>query len=310
MRRRFETVLDDLRAVGEPSRLRLLAILAEGEFSVTELTQVLGQSQPRVSRHLKLLCDAGLLEKFREQHWVYYRAPVEGASTGLVPGLLAQIDPDDATLRADRERVETVLERRRAEGASSGVAARAGAPADDAAELVAVLAAELGDRGRGSLFYFGGTPTEILAGLASRSRRIVGMHPSRREIQRARAALHSRGASHCVLQQGELRRLPFTAANFDVALIDRAIAAQARPVEALREVGRLLHPGGELIVVEQYDALAADAAAQNPLSTLRNWLVDAGLVCTRLHPVDVAGQHLLLAVAQVFATAATEAAVA
>ena len=310
MREKFDPVLDKLRAVAEPSRLRLLAVLAEGEFSVTELTEVLGQSQPRVSRHLKVLCDAGLLEKFREQHWVYYRAPIEGAGRDLVSGLLAQIDPDDPRLRADRERVETVLERRRVEGASPGAAARAGAAGDDTAELVAVLAAELGDRGRGSLFYFGGAPTEILAGLASRSRRIVGMHPSRREIQRARAALHSRGVGHCVLQQGELRRLPFTAANFDVALIDRAIAAQARPVEALREAGRLLQPGGELIVVEDYDAFAAGAAAQNPLATLRNWLVDAGLVCTRLHPVDVAGQHLLLAVAHDFETAATEAAVA
>ncbi len=310
MRENFDSLLDKLRAVAEPSRLRLLAILAEGEFSVTELTQVLGQSQPRVSRHLKLLCDVGLLEKFREQHWVYYRAPVEGAGRDLVSGLLAQIDLDDPMLRADRERVETVLERRRAEGTAESAAARDGASDDDAAELVAVLAAELGDRGRGSLFHFGGAPAEVLAGLASRARRIVGMHPSRREIQRARATLHSRGVSHCVLQQGELRNLPFTAADFDVALIDRALAAQERPVEALREVGRLLQPGGELIVVEDYDALATDAAAQNPLATLRTWLVDAGLVCSRLHPCDVAGQHLLLAVAHVFASAATEAAVA
>lgn len=310
MQRRFESVLDDLRAVAEPSRLRLLAILAHGEFSVTELTQVLGQSQPRVSRHLKLLCDVGLLEKFREQHWVYYRVPVEGAGKDLVTDLLARIDPGDSTLQADRQRVEAVRERRRTEGAEADTAAHAGAAERDAAKLVAVLAAELGDRGRGSLFYFGGAPTEVLAGLASRARRLVGMHPSRMEIQRARAALHSRGSSHCVLQQGELRSLPFTAADFDVALIDRALAAQVRPVEALLEVKRLLQRGGELIVIEDYDALAADAAAQNPLTTLRAWLVDAGLVCTRLHPVDVAGQHLLLAVAHVFATAAPEVAVA
>ena len=82
----FDELLSDLRAVGEPSRLRLLAILARGEFSVTELTKVLGQSQPRVSRHLKLLCDAGLLEKFREQHWILYRVPAEGrAGTAAGP---------------------------------------------------------------------------------------------------------------------------------------------------------------------------------------------------------------------------------
>ncbi len=302
----FPSLLDRLRAVAEPSRLRLLAVLAQGEFSVTELTRVLGQSQPRVSRHLKLLCDVGLLEKFREQHWVYYRAPTEGAGHHLVGTLLAQVDADDPTLRADRERVEAVLERRRVEGAAANV----GAPLSDATELVAVLAAELGDRGHGSLFYFGEAPAEILAGLASRARRLVGVHPSRREIQRARATLHSRGASHCVLHQGEIVPLPFTAAGFDVALIDRALAAQARPVDALREVGRLLQPGSELIVVEDYDALAARTGAQHPLATLRTWLVDAGLVCARLHPVDVAGQHLLLAVGHTIATSAARAAVA
>ena len=80
----FLPVVSALRAAGEPTRLRLLALLARAELTVGELCEVIGQSQPRVSRHLKLLCDAGLLDRFREQHWVYYRAPASGSEMAWV----------------------------------------------------------------------------------------------------------------------------------------------------------------------------------------------------------------------------------
>ena len=295
MARPFETTLDELRAVAEPSRLRLLAILARGEFSVTELTQVLSQSQPRVSRHLKLLCDAGLLEKFREQHWVCYRVPAAGAGRDFVDEVVARIDPSDRTLVTDDMRVKAVLAQRRATGDLGSDAATPGG----STELAAALAEEVGDRGRGSLLYFGRSPADVLVGLASRARRVVGMHRSRAAVQRARAVLHSRGLSHCLLQQGELRNLPHLTGEFDTVVVDRALAAEAGPVAALREAARVLRSDGELIVVEEYDALARLTTASNPLHALRAWTTDAGLACTRLRPVDVDGQHLLLGVARV-----------
>jgi len=78
-----DQLLHGLKASAEPSRLRLLSVLALGEFTVSELTQLLGQSQPRVSRHLRLLAEGGLLERFREQHWVYHRLPGDGAGAAL-----------------------------------------------------------------------------------------------------------------------------------------------------------------------------------------------------------------------------------
>jgi len=123
------------------------------------------------------------------------------------------------------------------------------------------------------------------------------MHASRLEVQRARAALHSRGLSHCVLQQGELQSLPQASAEFDTAIVDRSLASQPRPVDALREVTRLLGPSGELLLVEDYEALAR-RATDNPLNALRDWLAEVGLVCRRLRPIDLDGQHLVLAVAQ------------
>jgi DNA-binding transcriptional ArsR family regulator len=289
----FQQLVESLRAAAEPSRLRLLAVLAKGEFSVTELTDVLAQSQPRVSRHLKLLCDAGLLEKFREQHWIYYRVPAAGDGKGLVDALLASIDPVDATLAADAARVEAVLEQRR--GAGGSIAATAAISAE---ELAGALGMELGDRGRGALFYFGPSPAQVLGTIAPRARRVVGMHGSRLEVQRARALLHSRGFSHCVLQQGELANVPQPSGDFDTVVLDRALAAQARPVEALREAARLIGAAGDLIVAEDYDALAARAEGANPLAALKGWLAQAGLVCTRLHPLDLDGRHVVLAVAQ------------
>ncbi|HEX9207838.1 MAG TPA: metalloregulator ArsR/SmtB family transcription factor [Steroidobacteraceae bacterium] len=292
----FDELLSRLRAVAEPSRLRLLFILARGEFAVTELTSILGQSQPRVSRHLKLLCDAHLLERYREQHWILYRVPTEGAGREFVRDLLSRLQASDPTLLADSARVAAVLEERGR--ASAGEGGRASASAGVAhAELATVLAAELGDRGRGALFYYGQSPTDVLGAIASRARRVVGMHASRLEVQRARAALHSRGLSHCALQQGELKSLPHAAEDFDTAILDRALVTQERPVEALREVARLLDSRGELLLVEDYDALALRTTADNPLAALREWLAEAGLVCTRLRPLDLDGQHLVLAVA-------------
>ncbi|HET7201808.1 MAG TPA: metalloregulator ArsR/SmtB family transcription factor [Steroidobacteraceae bacterium] len=291
----FQHFVDSLRATAEASRLRLLAILAKGEFSVTELTQVLRQSQPRVSRHLKLLDEAGLLEKFRERHWIYYRVPADGLGREFVADLLSRVDAADPVLLVDRARVEEVLELRRTVGVASD---GAGANSEVATELAPMIAAELGDRGRGALFYFGEAPAVVLGALASRARRVVGMHSSRFEVQRARALLHSRGFSHCLLQQGDLASVPHPTGDFDTVVLDRALASQAGPIEALREAARLINGAGELIVAEDYDALAARTEGANPLTTLKGWLAQAGLVCTRLRPLDLDGRHVVLAVAQ------------
>jgi ArsR family transcriptional regulator len=287
----FETLLPRLRAIAEPSRLRLLGVLARGEFSVSELTEILGQSQPRVSRHLKLLDDSGLLERFREQHWIYYRVPVETDGGRLARQLLACIDPSDPVLAGDHERVMRVLAARAGRNAS-GEGESDAASAD---ELVPLLAAELGEAGAGALLYFGRAPDEVLAGLGARARRVVGMNGSRRVVQRARAVLHSAGLNHCVLQQGDLAALPQPARTFDVVLVDRVLADADRTIEGLREAARVLRPGGRIIVVEEFEALERRAPDANPLAQLRAWLADAGLACDRLRPFDVSGAHLLLA---------------
>ena len=107
-----------------------------------------------------------------------------------------------------------------------------------------------------------------------------------------------------MLQQGELAALPQPSMSFDAAIVDRMLDATARPVEALREVTRLLAAGGQLLLVEDYDALEALAGAGNPFALLRTWVADAGLTCRRLQPLDLDGRHLVLAVATAASVAA------
>jgi DNA-binding transcriptional ArsR family regulator len=289
----FDTLLPRLRAIAEPSRLRLLAILARGEFSVSELTEILAQSQPRVSRHLKLLDDCGLLERFREQHWMYYRMAGDTEGGQLARHLLALLDPDDPVLVGDELRRRRVLEER----ARRNTGGDAVADATSAHELVPLVAAELGEHGLESLLYFGQAPDELLAGLGSRARRVVGMNPSRRVVQRARALLHSAGMNHCVLKQGEITALPQPSQSFDVVVIDRVLAGADRPGDSLREAARVLRTDGRILVIEDFEALERRTTEGNPLALLRSWLADAGLSCDRLHPFDVSGAHLLLAAA-------------
>jgi len=298
----FQDLLRNLRSVAEPTRLRVLAVLSLGEFSVTELTQVLGQSQPRVSRHLKLLGDCGLLERFREQHWIYYRVPVDTPGGRCARELLAMLDSTDPVVAADRQRVAALLdERANRTGPGRDVPEFERRRHEDIAQEVA---AELGELGHDALLYFGVAPSSVIGGIGTRVRRIVGMHPSRHEVQRSRAILHSRGLSHCVMQQGDLKALPHASSSFDVVVLDRALGGEGRPAECVREAARVLKARGQLVLIEDYELLEQRSQGGNPLALLREWVAEGGLVCARLRPVDVGGAHLLMAVASMERTAA------
>src|SRR5471032_3170166 len=110
-----DQTVEELRAAGEPTRLRILALLVREELAVLELSRILGQSQPRVSRHLKLLAEAGLVERFPDGAWVFYRLAPGSPARRFGEEALAMIDPGDATLRMDAERLAGVAQERRAQ---------------------------------------------------------------------------------------------------------------------------------------------------------------------------------------------------
>src|SRR5688500_12120893 len=102
----METLLRGLRAIGEASRLRLLNLLAQGELNVTEITQILGQSQPRISRHLKLMCDAGLLDRYREGSWVLFRLKEDGPGAKLARATAELLPKNAAQLKRDADQLQ------------------------------------------------------------------------------------------------------------------------------------------------------------------------------------------------------------
>ena len=282
-----------LRSAAEPTRLRILALLATAELSVSDIAAVLGQSQPRVSRHLKVLCDAGLLSRSREQHWIYYRLADTGAGGEFVRTMLDSLDPADAALALDLERSGARRARREMEAATRPAAAPDAW--QESGELGAVLGTELGDAALDALLYAGNAPVAVVPALSGRVNRTVVLFTTREDLGRARVRLDGRGGpARAELRLGDPRSLPFAAASFDAVILDRI---DDPDLAELREAARVLRPAGRLIVIDDYDRLEERAAGANPLIASRERLARAGLSCTRLRPLDLDSARLLLAIA-------------
>ncbi|HLQ13337.1 MAG TPA: metalloregulator ArsR/SmtB family transcription factor [Steroidobacteraceae bacterium] len=283
-----------LKGLAEPTRLRLLALLGHGELTVGEVCRVLGQSQPRVSRHLRLLTEAGFLDRFREQQCVYYRTPATGARSRWVHELLAAIDPEDAALRRDRVRLSNVIgdRGRVAAGELAGTV-----PADpEDLGLSALLRDVLGPVAVGELLDIGTGTGRMLEMLGPLARHAVGIDLSAPALRLARARVHGRGFAHCEFHRGDMYALPFESGAFDTVTIAHVLAGAERPAEVLGEAARALRKSGRLVVVERFDDIEACSGA-NPLHSLRQWLELGGLHLARLWPCDLASGHHLLALA-------------
>ena len=299
----FLSAVSALRAAGEPSRLRLLALLARAELTVGELCEIVGQSQPRVSRHLKVLSSAGLLDRFREEHWVYYRVPATGESSEVARQLLSLVPADDSVLERDRARMDAVIAER-ARRATDQLR-----PGIDRANCVAIetlVAREFVDKPVGVLLDIGTGSGYLLELLAPRATRAIGIDISTDALRLARTNVHGAGLSHCELQQGNMYDLPFAEATFDTVTLDRLLAAADRPLVALAEIARTSKPEGRLILIEDFDALH-EALDANPINVLREWLVRSGFECTRIHPIDTESAHLMIAVGERVASAVAAA---
>lgn len=284
--------LQHLRAAAEITRLRILSVLAVGELTVSELARTLEQSQPRVSRHLKLLCDAKLLIREREQHWIHYRLADSGEAAHFAHTLLDSLDTNDVMLALDRERA-AALRARRAAGSAAEATAPERAGREDA-DLAAVLRAELGDTPIDSLLYLGDAPEAMLTALRDRAGRAVVLSGSADALARARGRLRGVDAGRSELRFGDPRALPFAAHRFDVVILDRVDDPE---LTALREAARVLSGAGRLVDIEDYERLEERAAGGNPLVASRDRLARAGLDCARLRPLDLDNARLLIAIA-------------
>jgi DNA-binding transcriptional ArsR family regulator/protein-L-isoaspartate O-methyltransferase len=288
----FLPALGALRAAAEPTRLRLLALLARAELTVGEICEIVGQSQPRISRHLKVLNSAGLLDRFREQHWVYYRAPSTGVGRDTVRHLLDLVSGDDDVFRRDRRRLEKVIAER-----GQQASATAAALTDLPLAVDRILLSELGTEPVGALLDVGTGSGHLLSLLGAAATRAIGVDISSDALRLARTNVHGAGLSHCELQRGDMYDLPFAAPLFDTVTADRILGQASKPVSALTEMARTLKNRGRLIVVEDFDLLS-EVANANAIATLRTWFAEAGLACDRIHPVDTERGHLIVALAR------------
>lgn len=251
----MEALLAGLKAAAEETRLRLLALCAHGELTVSELVQILGQSQPRVSRHLKLLCDAGLLDRFREGTFAFFRLAEAGRGGALARGLVDAIPADDPVLALDLERLDAI-KRQRAESAMAYFRDNADRWDEIRSlhvperEVESTLLKLLGDAPIGDLLDVGAGTGRILELLGPPATRAVGVDQSREMLAIARAKLEQAGLRHCQVRQADMYQLPFPSGSMDCVVIHQVLHFAESPAEAVAEAARTLRPGGRLAVVD------------------------------------------------------------
>jgi ArsR family transcriptional regulator len=279
-----------LRAVGEDTRLRIVALLHDGELTVSDLVDVLGQSQPRISRHLKLLTDAGVVDKHREGTWAFFDLSPSPTVRAVVDTVLTGIAHDDPTLAGDRDR-RAVVQQRRTAAAQEYFARIADrwdqerslhAPDDIVEAAIVEIATDRPYRRVLDLGTGTGRMLQLLAANADAIDRAVGLDSSHAMLGVARANLQP--LRHVDLRQGDVYRPPFDRDEFDLVVIHQVLHFLDDPARAIREAARLLTPAGRLVIVDfaphSLEFLRTDHAHRRlgfRAETIAAWLAASGL---------------------------------
>jgi ArsR family transcriptional regulator len=254
-RRDADHVVSALRAAGEQTRLRVLALLTEGELAVGELALALSQSQPRVSRHLKLLTEAGLVERSPEGAWVFYRLPrAHTTERRWAEATLAMLDPNDPVLAADSERLGKIRAAREAAAAAyfERNAADWGRVRDlhlPEADIDSAILAAAGAGPFDLMIDAGVGQGRMIQLFADRVARAEGFDTSRQMLAIARASLDDLKAKAAV-RYGDAYAPPFEAASADLVTIHQVLHFLADPARAIDRAARLLKRGGRLLIID------------------------------------------------------------
>jgi len=290
----FSHLLEGLRAAGESTRLRLVALLAEGELTVGEIAEVLGQSQPRVSRHLRLLAEGGLIERLPEGAWVFYRLAHDGDGGRLIQTLLSLLPLHDPRLERDRRRL-AVIRARRARMAGDYFRQNAArwdelsALYVDEREIERVLVEMLGREPIGDLLDIGTGTGRVLTLLGPRIGRGVGIDNSSAMLAVARAKLAEAGLRNCHVRLADMYDLPWRGESFDAIAIHHVLHFAEQPGAVVAQAAALLRPGGRFVIVDfaphGLESLRQDHAHRRlgfGSSEVTGWLGDAGLKPARV----------------------------
>jgi ubiquinone/menaquinone biosynthesis C-methylase UbiE len=288
----FDALNAALKAAGEDTRLRVLVLLSEAELTVSDLTQILRQSQPRISRHLRLLVEAGLIERFREGAWAFFRLAERGGGAKLARTLIAQLDPKDPIIDRDRDRLFAVRAARaaaaqdyfRAHAAEWDRIRKLHVP-DDAVEQA--IRDALADKPFRSLLDLGTGTGRILEMFGAQLERGLGIDLSLDMLLLARARIERMGLRHCSVRQGDIYDLAVPAGSFEVVIIHQVLHFLDDGGRAIREAARVLAPSGRLLVIDfaphELEFLREEHAHRRlgfASETVAQWMSAAGLDMT------------------------------
>ncbi len=250
-----EQLLNVLKAAGESTRLRLLALLADGELNVKDLTKILGQSQPRISRHLKLMTEAGLVERFREGSWVYFRLSEGNAVGKLAREILNELDPADSELVRDKTRAEMVIQERSdqaqeyfREHAAEWDKIRSLHLSETDVETA--LQEALGKGPLGTMVDLGTGTGRILELFSDQIERGIGIDMNPDMLAYARSNIQNAGLNHCQIRQGDILNVPLDDGMADIVVLHQVLHFTADPAAVVAEACRLLGQNGRLIIVD------------------------------------------------------------
>ncbi|MGI9238061.1 MAG: ArsR/SmtB family transcription factor [Woeseiaceae bacterium] len=277
-----DSLLQQFKALSDPIKVRIVSLCAAAECSVSELTAVTGQSQPRISQHLKQLCDVDLLRRFRDGHFVYYRVPTKGGEPMLRRRLLALLPDDEPLFESDKKRLRDLRSHDDASLTS-----------DADRRLHRALLALTVSHPLGDLLDVGCGQGRLLKLLASRAHRVVGVDtdPAARRLARAEVLLA--GLPNCTLRQGDMFDLPFADGEFDTIILDDVLPDAGEPQRALAEARRLLNTGGRILLL----ASVADNDVAELSREFTDWAAAAGMRLARPRPIPQKNPNWLLAVA-------------
>jgi ubiquinone/menaquinone biosynthesis C-methylase UbiE len=284
----MDQLLVGLRAAGETTRVRILFVLSPGEFNVSELTQILGQSQPRVSRHLKLMAEAGLIARHKEGNWVLFRLRDDDLGGALARAIVDLLPGADAMLTRDLARLEDIRAQR-AETAARYFRNNAAhweklRSLHVREEEVEAAMRRLAGQAPVKLHVDLGTGTgSVLRTFAHLAKQSIGIDQSREMLAIARANLEREGLRHVQIRHGDIYALPFANAAADLVTIHQVLHYLDDPARALAEAVRILKPGGRLLIVDfaphELESLRSDHAHRRlgiAAEHMTGWLQRAG----------------------------------